>query len=80
MIEFLEEFPLSNGITFKFDELNTLEDIKIVRNSIIEEEIQNFEAPNNWSIDTLNDNDILNIDEILEETIKFVNKDRLTLH
>ncbi|CAD8091098.1 unnamed protein product [Paramecium primaurelia] len=57
LINFLRQNPLSNSITFTFDGLKTQDEIKIVRESIIEEEINNFEYED-WKMDTLEINNI----------------------
>ncbi|CAK59596.1 unnamed protein product (macronuclear) [Paramecium tetraurelia] len=74
LIQFLKENPLSNSITFNFDGLNTLEQIKVVRNSIVEEDINDFEDPQNWQIDTIE------IDEFKRDVVDLVIHDRFKLN
>ncbi|CAD8203142.1 unnamed protein product [Paramecium octaurelia] len=73
LVQFLKENPLSNSITFEIDGLNTLEQINMVRNSIVEEDINDFEDPQNWQVDTLE------IDVCKREVIDLVICDRFEL-
>ncbi|CAD8105009.1 unnamed protein product [Paramecium sonneborni] len=74
LIQFIEKNPLSNGLTFTFEELNSREQIDNIRKSIIEEELDNFEEDDtNWSID------IRETKETKLKLIQFICEDRVSL-
>ncbi|CAD8119407.1 unnamed protein product [Paramecium sonneborni] len=73
LINFIERNPLSNGITFTFENLSSIEQIENIKSSIIEEDLNNLEDDTIWKFDRKETN------EAKVDLVQWGCEDRVTL-